>query len=181
MQPPPPQRPGWHSVVAGGTAGFATRLVVSPFDVLKIRAQLQVENTAHPDAKYRGTFHAASTMLKEEGVSAFWKGHAAGQLLSISYGAVQFGMYPVALSAITEYLPELSHASSSSSPSVSSASPFNVREFAAGGIAAGVATTAVYPFDVLRTRFVGQLEPKVYVKLSCSVGLKPRFYLGPRE
>lgn len=40
-------------------------------------------------------------MLKEEGVSAFWKGHAAGQLLSISYGAVQFGMYPVALSAIT--------------------------------------------------------------------------------
>ena len=32
-----------NSVVAGGVAGCVTRVLISPFDVLKIRAQLQVE------------------------------------------------------------------------------------------------------------------------------------------
>ena len=46
---PPQQR--WHSVASGVAAGFCTRVVVSPLDVVKIRAQLQIENPSHPDAK----------------------------------------------------------------------------------------------------------------------------------
>jgi hypothetical protein len=35
------------------------------------------------------------------------------------------------------------------------------RDFAAGGLAGLAATVSVYPFDVLRTRFVAQHEPRV--------------------
>ena len=42
--------------------------------------------------------------------------------------------------------------------------------FIAGCIGSTTATTVVYPLDVLRTRLVGQGEPKVHddVLLSCS-------------
>ena len=39
----PAAGPAWHSIVAGATAGLVTRLAVNPLDVLKIRAQLQLE------------------------------------------------------------------------------------------------------------------------------------------
>jgi hypothetical protein len=55
-------------------AGFATRLLTSPLDVVKIRAQLQVEAIGSVDAKYHGLMHTVNTILREEGVLAFWKG-----------------------------------------------------------------------------------------------------------
>ena len=51
----------------------------------------QVEAAA--DAKFKGVFHATATMLKEEGVKSFWKGHMPAQYLSISYGVFQFGIF----------------------------------------------------------------------------------------
>ena len=51
----------------------------------------QVEAAA--EAKFKGVFHATATMLREEGLRSFWKGHMPAQYLSISYGVFQFGTF----------------------------------------------------------------------------------------
>ncbi|KAM8945888.1 mitochondrial thiamine pyrophosphate carrier [Pelodytes ibericus] len=138
---------------AGSLSGLVTRAVISPLDVLKIRFQLQIEDvsTNGVQGKYRGILQAARLILKEEGLQGFWKGHIPAQLLSVSYGAVQFVSF--------ELLTEVFHTSTSldtRAPTV---------HFLCGGLSACSATLAVQPLDTLRTRFAAQGEPKVYRNL----------------
>ncbi|XP_072260027.1 mitochondrial thiamine pyrophosphate carrier [Pyxicephalus adspersus] len=138
---------------AGSLSGLVTRALISPLDVIKIRFQLQIErltgNGIH--GKYSGIVQAARLILKEEGLSGFWKGHVPAQLLSISYGAVQFVSF--------EVLTEVFHTSTS----LDTRAP--VVHFLCGGLAACSATLTVQPLDTLRTRFAAQGEPKVYKTL----------------
>ncbi|EDQ89700.1 uncharacterized protein MONBRDRAFT_37010 [Monosiga brevicollis MX1] len=85
----------WVSSLAGGVAGSASRFATNPFDVLKIRMQLQAEPIRRGQAagKYQGVVHCLRTIVTEEGVQALWKGHLASQLLTITYCAVQFPVY----------------------------------------------------------------------------------------
>ncbi|XP_006145877.1 mitochondrial thiamine pyrophosphate carrier isoform X3 [Tupaia chinensis] len=130
--------------VAGSVSGLVTRVLISPLDVIKIRFQLQIERLSRsdPNAKYHGILQAARQILQEEGPAAFWKGHIPAQLLSISYGAVQFLSF--------EFLTELVHRGSAYN-----AQEFSVH-FVCGGLSACMATLAVHPVDVLRTRFAAQ-------------------------
>ncbi|XP_038597878.1 mitochondrial thiamine pyrophosphate carrier [Tachyglossus aculeatus] len=143
---------------AGSLSGLITRALVSPLDVIKIRFQLQIEclSPRDPQAKYYGIVQAIRQILQEEGPAAFWKGHIPAQLLSISYGAVQFVTF--------ERLTELAHRMTS----------FDARDFSVhfvcGGLAACTATLTVQPLDTLRTRFAAQGEPKVYRNLRQAVG-----------
>ncbi|XP_070939670.1 mitochondrial thiamine pyrophosphate carrier [Macaca nemestrina] len=153
--------------VAGSVSGLVTRALISPFDVIKIRFQLQHERLSRrdPNAKYHGIFQASRQILQEEGLTAFWKGHIPAQILSIGYGAVQFLSF--------EMLTELVHRGS-----VYDAREFSVH-FVCGGLAACTATLTVHPVDVLRTRFAAQGEPKVYNTLRHAVGTMYRSE-GPR-
>uniref|UniRef100_A0A3Q2LE33 Solute carrier family 25 member 19 n=1 Tax=Equus caballus TaxID=9796 RepID=A0A3Q2LE33_HORSE len=134
--------------VAGSVSGLVTRVLISPLDIIKIRFQLQIERLSRsdPNAKYHGILQAGRQILQEEGPTAFWKGHIPAQLLSIGYGAVQFLSF--------ELLTELVHRAS-----VHDARDFSVH-FVCGGLSACVATLAVHPVDVLRTRFAAQGEPR---------------------
>ena len=67
------------------------RFLVQPFDVLKIRYQLQVEEKHL--AKYRSIGCIVKLMAKEEGMSSFWKGHMTAQYLSVIYMAIQVHCY----------------------------------------------------------------------------------------
>ncbi|KAM4535349.1 mitochondrial thiamine pyrophosphate carrier [Fundulus diaphanus] len=145
------------AALAGSAGGMVTRALISPFDVIKIRFQLQIERVSsrRPEGKYRGIFQASRRIYAEEGLSAFWKGHIPAQLLSICYGAVQFVSF--------EFLTELVHKSTpydSQTPGV---------HFLCGGLAACSATVACQPLDTLRTRFAAQGEPKVYSNLRYAV------------
>ncbi|KAG7505488.1 hypothetical protein JOB18_032701 [Solea senegalensis] len=160
------------AALAGSTAGLVTRALISPFDVLKIRFQLQIEQVSsqRPEGKYWGLFQASRCIYSEEGLSAFWKGHIPAQMLSICFGAVQFASF--------EFLTETVHKST----------PYDSRtagvHFVCGGLAACSATVVCQPLDTLRTRFAAQGEPKVYrnlrhaVSTMCRSGGALTFYHG---
>lgn len=142
---------------AGSAAGMVTRVLISPFDVIKIRFQLQIErlSSQKPDGKYSGIFQACRCIYTEEGLSAFWKGHIPAQLLSISYGAVQFASF--------EFLTEVIHKTTSYDSQTAGV------HFLCGGLAACSATVVCQPLDTLRTRFAAQGEPKIYRNLRHAV------------
>ncbi|XP_054834856.1 mitochondrial thiamine pyrophosphate carrier [Eublepharis macularius] len=142
---------------AGSASGLVTRALIGPFDVLKIRFQLQIEqlSSRNPQAKYYGIWQATRQILGEEGPKAFWKGHVPAQLLSVSFGAVQFVSF--------EFLTKLVHDGTS----------YHARDFAVhfacGGLSACAATMTVQPLDTLRTRMAAQGEPKIYRNLRHAV------------
>ncbi|XP_029014838.1 mitochondrial thiamine pyrophosphate carrier [Betta splendens] len=145
------------AALAGSAAGMVTRALVSPFDVIKIRFQLQIERVSslRPAGKYWGLFQASRCIHSEEGISAFWKGHIPAQLLSISYGAVQFASF--------EFLTEAVHKATAYDSQTAGV------HFVCGGLAACSATVVCQPLDTLRTRFAAQGEPKVYRNLRHAV------------
>ncbi|XP_023724089.1 mitochondrial thiamine pyrophosphate carrier isoform X4 [Cryptotermes secundus] len=139
--------------MAGAISGGLTRFLCQPFDVIKIRFQLQVEPLSHAcrEAKYWSVSQAAHRIVKEEGFSALWKGHVPAQVLSIVYGVVQFASFEV-LTQQTWYL--LPHFRGDVyRPAV---------HFVCGGIAGTLATVFSFPSDVVRTRLVAQGDQKVY-------------------
>lgn len=145
------------AALAGSAAGMVTRAIISPFDVIKIRFQLQIERVSSqkPEGKYSGIFQACRCIYTEEGLAAFWKGHIPAQLLSISYGAVQFASF--------EFLTEMIHKTTSYDSQTAGV------HFVCGGLAACSATVVCQPLDTLRTRFAAQGEPKIYRNLRHAV------------
>uniref|UniRef100_A0A3Q0R6U0 Mitochondrial thiamine pyrophosphate carrier n=1 Tax=Amphilophus citrinellus TaxID=61819 RepID=A0A3Q0R6U0_AMPCI len=145
------------AALAGSAAGMVTRVLISPFDVIKIRFQLQIERVSSktPEGKYWGLFQATRCIHSEEGLSAFWKGHIPAQLLSICYGAVQFASF--------EFLTEMVHKTTAYDSQTAGV------HFICGGLAACSATVVCQPLDTLRTRFAAQGEPKVYRNLRHAV------------
>lgn len=77
--------------VAGASAGAIARMISAPFDVVKIRFQLQ--SPVNP--KYKSVVQSLRTVVKEEGVLSLWKGNLSASYLWISYMMVQFSMYGV--------------------------------------------------------------------------------------
>jgi solute carrier family 25 thiamine pyrophosphate transporter 19 len=80
----------------GAVAGVTCRLVISPFDVVKIRFQLQdhtlLSNCCEPP-KYRHVIQSIRLIIKEEGWRSLWKGNLAAEILYLTYSAAQFFSY----------------------------------------------------------------------------------------
>ncbi|XP_034476821.1 mitochondrial thiamine pyrophosphate carrier [Drosophila innubila] len=129
--------------VGGGVSGAVTRFITQPFDVLKIRFQLQVEPLKSKQvkaSKYVGMLQAFNKIYREEGVRGIWKGHLAGQMMSVTYAVIQFWSY--------EQLRHAAHQTPFFSEHM------NLSYFLCGGIAGCMGTIAAQPFDVVRTRVV---------------------------
>ncbi|XP_012945487.1 mitochondrial thiamine pyrophosphate carrier [Aplysia californica] len=138
--------------LAGAVTGAVTRAGCQPLDVLKIRFQLQVEPlTKSQSSKYQGITQAVSSIVKEEGVKALWKGHIPAQVLSILYGVVQYASFEVLTEGCWHVLPAWYCTRYRS-----------VNHTICGGISGCLSMAFVHPVDVIRTRFVAQGEPKVY-------------------
>lgn len=147
-------------MVAGAISGFFTRFVCQPFDVVKIRFQLQLDpiKASHPTAKYTGIWRGTLCILREEGVAAFWKGHIPAQMLSVVYGGVQFSSWEYLTRQLEQGL------------GPSWWQQWHTGAHFACGFASGcIATAVAHPFDVIRTRLVAQMEPKTYPSLGQAV------------
>ncbi|RUS23542.1 hypothetical protein BC938DRAFT_474976 [Jimgerdemannia flammicorona] len=82
--------------LAGLAAGVTEAVaVVTPMDVVKIRLQAQLHSMADPldIPKYRNAGHAAYTIVREEGVSALYKGVTLTALRQATNQAVNFTAY----------------------------------------------------------------------------------------
>lgn len=132
------------NALAGALTGTATRAICQPLDVLKIRLQLQSEDSSR--AKYKSIRHALCCILKEEGVFAYWKGHVPGQYLSILYGSINIGIYQTLWSS--SYLKSQTRSSDKFQLMLS--------DVLVGTLSAMPATVISYPFDIIRTRLIGQ-------------------------
>lgn len=146
-------------LVAGGVAGLFSRFCIAPLDVLKIRLQLQIHALPDPSSSrtnvsqvQRGTIRTFKSILRDEGVTAFWKGNIPAELLYVAYGSAQFFAYRFMNQSLQSF----------SLPSV-------VTSFVSGAVAGAAATTVTYPLDLLRTRFAAQGPDKIYASLRSSL------------
>ncbi|EJD75074.1 hypothetical protein LOAG_17710 [Loa loa] len=134
---------------AGLITGIATRFLIQPLDVLKIRFQVQREPTfGKTKGQYHGIFQACSRIYEDEGLVAFWKGHVPAQGLSAIYGIVQF--------AIFEFLTEQAVRCPLANENR------RVTDIICGALAGCGGTAFSLPFDVIRTRLIIQAQHKVY-------------------
>lgn len=133
----------FQSAFAGAFAGSFTRAVAQPLDVLKIRFQLQVE-PVKSGSKYSSVLQAAKTIVKEEGITTLWSGHIPAQLLSISFGILQFSTFE----RLTQVCQQVDHTFYHAQK--------HWINFSSGAIAAAVATVVSYPFDTVRTRLIAE-------------------------
>lgn len=73
-----------------------------PLDTAKVRLQLQKKATGGEGVtlpKYRGMLGTVTTIGREEGLSALWKGIVPGLHRQCLYGGLRIGLYePVSLS-----------------------------------------------------------------------------------
>ena len=142
---------------AGGFASALCRGVLQPLDVIKIRLQLQVE-PLNANGKYSGLFQALLCIKREEGLRALWKGHIPGQLLSVSYGSIQFLVFELYTSQVNTLISNSRYENYKTSIHTIS-----------GGLAGCTATLLTYPIDTLRTRLIAQGEPKTYHSITDAI------------
>ncbi|KAI8811050.1 mitochondrial deoxynucleotide carrier [Cladochytrium replicatum] len=154
----------WQEAISGAVAGVASRFVIAPLDVIKIRLQLQLLPTllaATPlrsgqnltnERIYSGMVQAGYRIVREEGIKALWKGNVSATYLYFTYGGVQFYSY----ARIRQILEAISNRLTGNPPQR------DITSFVAGATAGLVGTVVTYPFDLLRTRFAMQTAEKVY-------------------
>jgi solute carrier family 25 thiamine pyrophosphate transporter 19 len=138
----------FQQALSGAIAGFVSRLIVAPFDVVKIRLQLQTHK-AH-QKKYKSLIQSAKVIVSQEGIKALWKGNMTASYLYVTFGGVQFYVFSYCQKLAGEnqmfyrYVPQ------------------NLHTFTSGGLAGLAATFLTFPFDVLRTRFAAQGNIVIY-------------------
>ncbi|KAG5355426.1 Calcium-binding mitochondrial carrier protein [Yarrowia sp. C11] len=96
----------WQLLVAGAVAGMPAAYLTTPCDVIKTRLQVEARSG---ETSYTGLRHAFSTILREEGPAAFFKGGAARVLRS----SPQFGCTLAAYEMLHNLLPLPGHGASS--------------------------------------------------------------------
>lgn len=85
-------------LTAGAIAGMPAAYLTTPCDVIKTRLQVEARKG---DTQYTGLRHAATTIMKEEGIRAFFKGGPA----RIMRSSPQFGFTLAAYEVLQSVLP----------------------------------------------------------------------------
>jgi hypothetical protein len=81
----------------GGFASCVAEVVTAPIDVVKTRMQFSGGTSG---TQYRGAFHAAGQVVKNEGARALFKGIQPALLRQSTYGAMRYGLYAPIRNAI---------------------------------------------------------------------------------
>lgn len=81
--------------LCGGFAAVVAEMFTYPLDTAKTRQQLQgqVGDQHWSLARYRGTLHTLSTIVKNEGITSIYRGLSPALLRQAVYGTIKFGLY----------------------------------------------------------------------------------------
>nr|XP_027205164.1 calcium-binding mitochondrial carrier protein SCaMC-1-like [Dermatophagoides pteronyssinus] len=122
----------WRHMLAGGVAGAVSRTSTAPLDRLKVFLQVR-------GAEFNGLGVCLKHMLQEGGVLSLWRGNGINVLKIAPETAMKFMAF--------DQLKRLIH-------SGDAGTEITIMErFLAGSIAGAVSQTAIYPMEVLKTRF----------------------------
>ncbi|XP_057443746.1 mitochondrial adenine nucleotide transporter ADNT1-like isoform X2 [Lotus japonicus] len=125
---------------AGACAGIIAMSATYPMDL--VRGRITVQTDASP-RQYRGMFHALSTVFREEGPRALYKGWLPSVIGVIPYVGLNFSVYESLKDWLIRYKPL----------GIAQDSELSVTTRLACGAAAGtVGQTVAYPLDVIRRR-----------------------------
>lgn len=118
----------WASTaLAGASATIASDALMNPFDVIKQRMQVH-------QSEFRSMVTCASTVFRNEGLSAFYVSYPTTLTMTVPFTAAQFTVY--------EQIKKFMNPTGTYSP---------VSHIVAGGIGGGVAAGLTTPLDVAKT------------------------------
>ncbi|GAB2230898.1 hypothetical protein Droror1_Dr00015195 [Drosera rotundifolia] len=127
-------------VAAGACAGIIAMSATYPMDMVRGRLTVQTEKSPY---QYRGMFHALSTVLREEGPRALYKGWLPSVIGVIPYVGLNFGVYESLKDWVIKSKPI----------GLAQDSDLNIAtKLACGAVAGTVGQTVAYPLDVVRRR-----------------------------
>uniref|UniRef100_A0A2N9F4U0 Uncharacterized protein n=1 Tax=Fagus sylvatica TaxID=28930 RepID=A0A2N9F4U0_FAGSY len=125
---------------AGACAGIIAMSATYPMDMVRGRLTVQTENSPY---QYRGIFHALSTVLREEGPRALYRGWLPSVIGVVPYVGLNFAVYESLKDWLVKARPF----------GLVQDSELSVTTRLACGAAAGtVGQTIAYPLDVIRRR-----------------------------
>lgn len=139
---------------AAWEAGSITCIFTNPLWLVKTRMQLQKDNAIirqggiHSYAKevpYKGLIDAFICIIRDEGIFALYRGIGPALLLT-SHGMIQFGVYE----ALKESFP-------TNYQGIGGSADQAFRFFLFGAVSKAVATTATYPYQVIKSRIQQRL------------------------
>ncbi|KAH9787585.1 mitochondrial adenine nucleotide transporter ADNT1 [Citrus sinensis] len=125
---------------AGACAGIIAMSATYPMDMVRGRLTVQTEKSPY---RYRGIFHALSTVLREEGPRALYRGWFPSVIGVVPYVGLNFAVYESLKVWLIKTKPL----------GLAEDSELSVTTRLACGAAAGtVGQTVAYPLDVIRRR-----------------------------
>lgn len=125
---------------AGACAGIIAMSATYPMDMVRGRLTVQTDDSP---TRYRGMFHAASTIVKEEGPRALYKGWLPSVIGVVPYVGLNFAVYE----SLKDWIAKKNKAGTGED------SELGVLTKLGCGAAAGmVGQTVAYPLDVVRRR-----------------------------
>jgi len=118
-------------LVAGGLAGITALTTVYPLELIRARMTIQITR------QYRGIAHALSSVVKQGGFIALYKGLWPSIVGVVPYVGIDFAVYET----LKDYVPKNDDGSVSTPVTLS-----------CGAIAGAAGQTVAYPLDVIRRR-----------------------------
>ena len=91
------------SFLLGGIAGSIAEMITMPAVVVRTRLMVQGASTAGEAVQYHGFLHACKTMMRNEGVGAFYKGAA----MNAAFTPPARGMFVLGMDASKQLIGEV--------------------------------------------------------------------------
>ena len=146
---------------AGLAAGIAETLTL-PADVAKVRLQVQKGAVAGGPLKYQNTFHAATTIVRDEGFTSLWKGYGPAMVRQVSYTGLTLALYPIVRNRIERDLNSMYHGENNGELRVSNTGIMSLMtKLLSGGISGGIAIFVMNPTDVVKVKMQAAADARL--------------------